>query len=129
MTLATKPIDARELTFKYSGCSEHFTWENGKRAEAQTRDPDTGFLMWKIKTNVVFADAEEHGVVTVTVPSRDNPAETAQFDTEIAFDGLRERTWVNSDNANSGQTWTARTVITEPKAAPATPPATAKKAA
>ena len=126
MTLATKPIDATQLTFRYSGCAEHFSWENGKRAEAQTRDPDTGFPVWKVKANVTFAEAEEHGVVTVTVASKDNPAETATFDGEIAFEGITERTWVNSDNANSGQTWTARAINTRPggraAAAPPAPP-------
>ncbi len=120
---------ASQLTFRFSGCVEHFTWENGKRSDAQTRDIDTGFPVWKIKTNVTFPEALEHGVVTITVATKVNPAESAQFDGEIDFEGLTERTWVNSDNANSGQTWTAKSVNTKPSVSSASPPATAKKAA
>ena len=136
MTLATKPIDATQLTFRFSGCAEHFTWENGKRADAQTRDPDTGFPVWKVRANVTFPEAEEHGVVTITVAAKDNPAEAATFDGEISFDGLTERTWVNSDNANSGQTWAAKSINTSASAgsgrspsAPPAPPGDVKKAA
>ena len=78
--------------------------------------------------------AEEHGVVTVTVAAKDNPAESATFDGEISFDGLTERTWVNSDNANSGQTWAAKSINARLSAgrspsAPSGPPGDVKKAA
>lgn len=112
MTLRTKPIDGTRLKFRYGGCTEHHEWVNGVRSDGQTFDEATKLLMWKVTASVVFADAQQIGAVVITVPAKDNPAETALLDEPIEFGGLMEETWVN--NGNSGQRWTAQSINTKP---------------
>ncbi len=114
MSLRTKPIDGSRLKFRYGGCTEHHEWNNGIRAEFQTIEETTKLPVWKVTASVVFADAEQIGAVVITVPSRDNPAETAVLDEAIEFGGLTEETWVN--NGNSGQRWAASSINTKPSA-------------
>lgn len=103
--LSTKPIDASQLTFRYSGTGEHYEYdrESGNRAKDQTRNSDTGYLLWKVRCVAVYRAAGEHGEITVTVPAKDIP--TADFDAEIMFSGLVVKDW--AINGNQGQTWHA----------------------
>ncbi len=103
--LSTKPIDASQLTFRYSGTGEHYEYDRDteKRAKDQTRHKDTGYLLWKVRCVAVYRAGGEHGEITVTVPAKDIP--TADFDAEIMFSGLVVKDW--SINGNQGQTWHA----------------------
>ncbi len=103
--LSTKPIDASQLTFRYSGTAQHFEYDRDteKRAKDQTRHPDTGFPMWKVRCVAVYRAAGEHGEITVTVAAKEPP--TADFDAEIMFSGLVVKDW--AINGNQGQTWQA----------------------
>lgn len=105
--LSTKPIDSAELTFRYSGAAEHYGYnrETEKREEHQTRDPETGLPMWKVRCVAVYKSQGEHGEISVTVPSIEPP--TAEFDSEIMFSGLTVKDWAM--NGNQGQTWHAAT--------------------
>lgn len=119
--LSTKPIDASQLTFRYSGANEHFNYnrETEKREEHQTRDPDTGQPMWKVRCVAVYRTGGEHGEITVTVPSLEPP--TAEFDSEVMFSGLTVKDWAM--NGNQGQTWHAASFVA---VAPTTQPSTTK---
>lgn len=103
--LSTKPIDASQLTFRYSGTAQHFAYDRDteKRAKDQSRHPDTGMPMWKVRCVAVYRLAGEHGEITVTVPSKEPP--TTDFDAEIMFSGLVVKDWTM--NGNQGQTWQA----------------------
>ena len=48
--LSTKPIDASQLTFRYSGTAQHFEYDRDteKRAKDQTRHPETGYPLGKV---------------------------------------------------------------------------------
>ena len=122
--LSTKPIDASQLTFRYSGATEHYEFirETEKRATEQTRDPDTGQLLWKVRCVAVYRTAGEHGEITVTVPSSMPP--TAEFDSEIIFSELTVKDWAM--NGNQGQTWNAASFAA---AAPTTAPSKTRKTA
>ena len=78
--LSTKPIDTRNLTFRYSGTAEHYEYdrETEKRMTTQTRDQNTGYPVWKVRCVAVYRAAGEHGEITVTVPHPDagNPERT-----------------------------------------------------
>jgi hypothetical protein len=117
--LSTKPIDASELTFRYSGTAEHFEYDRDteKRAKEQTRDEDTGYPLWKIRCVAVYKQVGEHGEITVTVPHPEPPA--AEFDSEIDFTSMTVKDW--SMNGNQGQTWHASSFRA---AKPTTPPST-----
>ena len=73
--LSTKPIDASQLTFRYSGTAQHFEYDRDteKRDKDQTRHPDTGFPMWKVRCVAVYRAAGEHGEITVTVAAKEPP--------------------------------------------------------
>jgi hypothetical protein len=103
--LSTKPIDANQLTFRYSGAAEHYEYDRDtqKRAAEQTRNEDTGHPLWKIRCVAVNRAAGEHGEITVTVPHPEPPA--AEFDSEISFTDMTVKDW--SINGNQGQTWHA----------------------
>ena len=105
--LSTKPIDASQLTFRYSGTAEHYEYDrdSGNRAKDQTRHPDTGYPLWKVRCVAVYRQAGEHGEITVTVGSKEPPV--AEFDAEIMFSGLVVKDW--AINGNQGQTWHAET--------------------
>ena len=115
--LTTKPIDASQLTFRYSGAAEHFEYdrETEKRAKVQTRHEETGFPLWKVRCVAVYRKGGEHGEITVTVPNGEIPA--AEFDSEIMFSDLTVKDW--SMNGNQGQTWHAETFTS---VAPTMPP-------
>jgi len=117
--LSTKPIDANQLTFRYSGTGEHYEYDRDteKRAKEQTRDEDTGYPLWKVRCVAVFKQAGEHGEITVTVPHPAPPA--AEFDSEISFTEMTVKDW--SMNGNQGQTWHAGTFQA---AKPTAPPST-----
>ena len=102
--LSTKPIDASQLTFRYSGTAE-YDRASGNRAKDQTRHPDTGYPLWKVRCVAVYRAAGEHGEITVTVGSKEPPV--AEFDAEIMFSGLVVKDW--AINGNQGQTWHAET--------------------
>ena len=89
--LSTKPIDASQLTFRYSGTGEHYEYDRDteKRAKDQTRHKDTGYLLWKVRCVAVYRAGGEHGEITVTVPAKDIP--TADFDAEIMFSRSRRQ--------------------------------------
>ncbi|MGB5758261.1 MAG: hypothetical protein WBM50_15200 [Acidimicrobiales bacterium] len=115
--LSTKPIDPTQLTFRYSGAAEHYEYDRDtqKRTAEQTRDDDTGYLLWKVRCVAVYREAGEHGEITVTVPHPQPPA--AEFDSEIAFTGMTVKDW--SMNGNQGQTWHAQSFqATRPSAPP-----------
>ncbi|MEM9655579.1 MAG: hypothetical protein AAGA65_26065 [Actinomycetota bacterium] len=116
--LSTKPVDTRNLTFRYSGTAEHYEYdrETEKRATTQTRDKNTGYPVWKIRCVAVYRAAGEHGEISVTVPHPEPP--TAEFDTEISFTDMTVKDWVM--NNQSGQTWHAETFTA---AHPVAPPA------
>lgn len=122
--LSTKPIDASQLTFRYSGAAEHYEFlrDADKRATDQTRDPDTGHLLWKVRCVAVYRAGNEHGEITVTVPAPEPP--TAEFDTEIVFSGLTVKDWAM--NGNQGQTWHAATFAA---ASPTAPPSKTRRPA
>ena len=117
--LSTKPIDATQLTFRYSGSAEHYEYDRDteKRLKDQTRDEDTGMPVWKIRCVAVFKAAGEHGEITVTVPHPEPPA--AAFDSEISFTEMTVKDW--SINGNQGQTWHAASFH---PAKPTAPPST-----
>lgn len=119
--LSTKPIDATKLTFRYSGAAEHYEYnrDTEKRASDQTRDPDTGQPLWKVRCVAVYKTGGEHGEISVTVPHSEPPA--AEFDSEIAFTDLTVKDWAM--NGNQGQTWHASSFAA---AVPAAPPSTAR---
>ena len=54
--LSTKPIDASQLTFRYSGTGEHYEYDRDteKLAKDQTRHKDTGYLLWKVRCVAVY---------------------------------------------------------------------------
>ena len=115
--LSTKPIDTTNLTFRYSGTSEHYEYDRDteKRAKDQTRDPNTGFPLWKVRCVAVYRAAGEHGEITVTVPHPAPP--TAEFDSEISFTAITVKDW--AINGNQGQTWHAETFqAVKPTSAP-----------
>jgi hypothetical protein len=124
--LSTKPIDASQLTFRYSGAAAHYEFnrETEKRETDQTVDVDengqgTGLPLWKVRCVAVYRAGGEHGEITVTVPNAEPPA--AEFDSEIVFSGLTVKDWAM--NGNQGQTWHAATFTA---AAPTAPPSTSK---
>ena len=114
--LSTKPIDASQLTFRYSGAAEHYEYnrDTEKRASEQTRDEDTGQPLWKVRCVAVYKTKGEHGEITVTVPASEPPA--AEFDSEIMFSGLTVKDWAM--NGNQGQTWHAATFTAASPTAP-----------
>ena len=117
--LTTKPIDASQLTFRYSGAAEHYEYdrETEKRSKVQTRHDLTGYPLWKVRCVAVYRKGGEHGEITVTVPNVEVPA--AEFDTEIMFSDLTVKDW--SMNGNQGQTWHAETFTSvAPTVAPST---------
>ncbi|MEM9656370.1 MAG: hypothetical protein AAGA65_30100 [Actinomycetota bacterium] len=118
--LSTKPIDATQLTFRYSGSSEHYEYDRDtqKRAAEQTRNEDTGYLLWKVRCVAVNRAAGEHGEITVTVAHPEPPA--AEFDSEISFSEMTVKDW--AINGNQGQTWHAASFRA---AKPTAPPSTA----
>lgn len=124
--LTTKPIDDSKLTFRYSGASEHYEYDRAteKRASEQTRDPDTGMPVWKVRCVAVHQKASEHGEITVTVPNSIPPA--AEFDSPISFTNLMVKDW--AINGNQGQTWQADSFLaTEPTYASTTSSTKSKK--
>ncbi len=125
--LSTKPIDGSQLTFRYSGTAQHFAYDRDaeKRAKDQSRNPDTGLPLWKVRCVAVYRLAGEHGEITVTVPSKEPP--TAEFDAEIMFAGLVVKDWTM--NGNQGQTWQAESFTSlNPTAPPSSTATGAKKA-
>jgi hypothetical protein len=127
--LSTKPIDAGQLAFRYSGTGEHYEYDRDteKRAKDQTRHTDTGYLLWKVRCVAVYRAGGEHGEITVTVPSKEVP--TADFDAEIMFSGLVVKDW--SINGTQGQTWHAESfaALDAMPSRAATPPPAKKTAA
>lgn len=119
--LSTKPIDASQLTFRYSGAAEHYEYDRDteQRLKEQTRHPETGYPLWKVRCVAVYRRGGEHGEITVTVPSKEPPV--AEFDSEIMFSDLTVKDW--SMNGNQGQTWHAETFAA---LAPSAPPSTTK---
>lgn len=119
--LTTKPIDASQLSFRYSGAGEHYEYdrETEKRSKEQTRHPATGFPLWKVRCVAVYRKGGEHGEITVTVPCAEIPA--AEFDSEIMFSELTVKDW--SMNGTQGQTWHAETFTS---IAPTAPPSTSR---
>ncbi len=97
------PIDATNLTFRYSGAAEHFTWDDGERAKEQSRDENTGQLLYKVRCVVSYRQREEAGEVSVIVPCSEPP--TAEFESHVMFTELHVKPWAM--NGSSGQSWTA----------------------
>ncbi|MGF1600315.1 MAG: hypothetical protein ACFCVK_26020 [Acidimicrobiales bacterium] len=126
--LSTKPIDASQLTFRYSGTAEHYEYdrETEKRAKDQTRHLDTGYPLWKVRCVAVYRAGGEHGEITVTVPSKEAPV--ADFDAEIMFSSLVVKDL--AINGNQGQTWQAQSFAAldaRPSQTPMPTPTAAKK--
>ncbi len=123
--LSTKPIDASQLTFRYSGTAEHYEYDRDtqKRNSEQTRHPDTGLPLWKVRCVAVYRKGGEHGEITVTVPSVEAP--TAEFDSEIMYSELTVKDW--AINGNQGQTWHAETFTALSPTAPPSANRAAKK--
>jgi len=103
MALQTMPIDATNLTFRYSGAAEHFTWDDGERAKEQSRDENTGQLLYKGRCVVSYRAREEAGEVSFIVPCSEPPA--AEFESHVMFTELHVKPWAM--NGSSGQSWTA----------------------
>lgn len=116
MTINNIAIDTTGMKFRFVSSTSHHEYRNEARVEDQTRDPDTGFPLWKVRVSIVDPKAETATTGTVTVPSAEQPV--AEFDSEIDFENLTVRFWVM--NQNLGQSFTASKVITPPKPSPAT---------
>jgi hypothetical protein len=115
MALQTLPIDATNLTFRYSGAAEHFTWDDGERAKEQSRDEDTGLPLFKVRCVVSYRAKEEAGEISVVVPCSEPPA--AEFESHVMFTDLHVKPW--SMNGSSGQSWAAASFTA---LSPTTPP-------
>ncbi len=133
MLSTNKPIDANQLTFRYSGTGEHYEYDRDteKRADTQTIDVDengvgSGMPLWKVRCVAVYKAGGEHGEITVTVPHPTPPA--AEFDSEITFTDVTVKDW--SMNGKDGQTWRAATFnAAQPTAPPSAGNGTAGKKA
>lgn len=124
MALQTMPIDPSNLTFRYSGAAEHFTWDDGERAKEQSRDENTGQLLYKVRCVVSYRAKEEAGEVAVIVPCTEPP--TAEFESHVMFTELHVKPWAM--NGSSGQSWTAASFSAlSPTLPPSTAPAPARK--
>ena len=72
--MKTAPIDCSRVQFLSSGCvTEHFAWNDGKRADNQTYEH--GMPVWIVHAFVIGADRGEVAAVKVPAPTRpDVPA-------------------------------------------------------
>lgn len=120
MTINQLSINQDRLKFRYVSAVEHYEYDNGVRSETQTRDPDTGHPLWKVRATIVDPTAGAATAATITIPATQPPE--AEIDSEITFDGLTVRFWVM--NGNLGQSFTATAMK---PAAPSTPPSAAKR--
>ena len=111
------PIDTTNLTFRYSGASEHYAWDDGERAKDQSRDEDTGLPLYKVRCVVSYRLKEEAGEISVVVPCAEPPA--AEFESHVMFTEMHVKSW--NMNGSSGQSWTAASFAA---VAPTAPPST-----
>ncbi len=118
MALQTMPIDATNLTFRYSGAAEHYAWDDGERAKDQSRDEDTGLPLYKVRCVVSYRLKEEAGEISVVVPCAEPPA--AEFESHVMFTEMHVKSW--NMNGSSGQSWTAASFAA---VAPTAPPSSA----
>ena len=103
MTINQLSINQDQLRFRFISAVEHYEYQNGARSEMQTRDPDTGHLLWKVRATIVDPTAGAATAATVTIPAIEMPE--AEIDSEVIFDGLTVRFWVM--NGTLGQSFTA----------------------
>ena len=103
MTINQLSINQNQLRFRFISATEHYEYQNGVRSEVQTRDPDTGYLLWKVRATIVDPTAGAATAATVTLAATEMPE--AEIDSEVVFDGLTVRFWVM--NGTLGQSFTA----------------------
>ena len=115
MALQNMPIDTTNLTFRYSGATEHFQWDDGERAKEQSRDENTGLPLYKVRCVVSYRAKEEAGEISVLVPCSEPPA--AEFESHVMFTDMHVKPW--SMNGSNGQSWAAASFAA---LSPTTPP-------